>query len=129
VTDNAHLIVQAAHEAQATLGRARQALKRLDRSGAIINVNTVAQAASVSRSWIYRHPAVRAEIDNLRTTRPRPGSSPPPSAQRASTESLKRRLESALGDIGRLRTENAALQDQVAKMFGEQRVARRGPRS
>jgi hypothetical protein len=129
VTDNAHFIVQAARErSEAALERAQQALRRLDRSGAVINVQAVAQTASVSRSWIYRHPEVRAQVEELRrshTGRPMPIT---PSAQRASIESLQRRLEADQEELRCLRAENAALRDQVARLFGEQRVSRRSPR-
>lgn len=129
MTDNARFIVQAAHErAGATLCRAQQALRRLDRAGATVNVQAVAQAASVSRSWIYRHPAIRAEIENLRSKSTRSTTPSPPSAERASNDSLQRRLETGLDEIRRLKEENAELRDQVARMFGDQRHAQRGSR-
>ncbi len=47
-----------------------------------------------------------------------------PGAQRASDESLRQRLDGASAEIERLRIENTALRDQVARALGEQRIRR-----
>ena len=47
-----------------------------------------------------------------------------PAAQRASTESLRQRLDSARDEITRLRADNAALRRQLARSLGEQRLQR-----
>ncbi|WP_345576876.1 DUF6262 family protein [Nonomuraea rosea] len=51
-----------------TRSKASQALRELDRTGAPVTFQTVAQQASVSRSWLYTQPDIRAEIDRLGTT-------------------------------------------------------------
>jgi len=122
--DNSRLLVQAAKERhERTLHRAEEAIRRLDEAGGPINFHAVAGAAGVSRSWLYRQPAVRAEIDRLR--RPGPSATPRvPSAQRASVDSMQRRLELVHDEVRRLREENRELREQAAKLLGEQRVAR-----
>jgi len=126
--DNSAAIVAAARARRdATLRRARETLRRLDETGEPISFTAVASAASVSRAWLYREPTVRAEIDRLRS-RSRPGRRSPPSAERASTESLQCRLEAALDDLSVLREENRRLRDQLARRLGEHRADRsRGP--
>ena len=126
--DNSAVIVAAARARRdATLRRARETLRRLDETGEPISFTAVASAASVSRAWLYREPTVRAEIDRLRS-RSRPGRRSPPSAERASTESLQCRLEAALDDLSVLREENRRLRDQLARRLGEHRADRsRGP--
>lgn len=123
--DNSAFIVQAARDRRAaTLHRAQQALQRLDRTGSAINFRTVADAASVSRAWLYREPTLRAEIQRLRRPgRPGHDTGAVPSAQRASTESLQRRLETALADVTRLKHENHQLHEQIARLHGERRAA------
>ncbi len=123
-TDNTSHIVQAAKQRHHdTVEQARAALQRLDRTGEPVSFNAVAQAASISRSWLYRDPTMRAEIQRLRGTR---STSDPvvklPSAQRATLDSLQRRLETAHDDIRRLRDDNTRLRDQIAVLLGQRRL-------
>lgn len=126
--DNSAAIVAAARARRdATLRRAREALRRMDETGEPISFTALAAAASVSRAWLYREPAVRAEVDRLRS-QSRPGPRPPPSAERASAESIQRRLEAALADLSVLRDDNRRLREQLARRLGEHRAERtRGP--
>ncbi|MGH7702975.1 MAG: DUF6262 family protein [Gemmatimonadales bacterium] len=124
--DNTAFIVQAARDRRAaTLRRAQEALQRLDRAGAAINFRAVAEAASVSRAWLYREPTLRAEIQRLRRDRASDGTgtAATPSAQRASSGSLQRRLEAAVDEIARLKQDNRQLRDQIARLHGERRGA------
>jgi len=122
--DNSAFIVQAAKERrEATIRRAQDALRRLDKAGVPISFKTVAEAASVSRAWLYREPTLRAEIERLRTHRSTKDTVMAPSAQRASEESLGRRLEVAADEIARLKNENNQLREQVARLHGERRAA------
>lgn len=119
--DNSDHIVRAARQRHdRTVQRARTALRRLDRAGEPISFRTVAGAASVSRSWLYRDQPLRGEIERLRAAQP-PAVVTLPSAQRASLESLQRRLEAAHDEIRRLRRDNAVLRDQAARLFGQRR--------
>ena len=72
---------QARHEA--TLRRAESVLQRMAKRGDPVTFNRVAETAGVSRSWLYRQPMLRREIDRLRdASAARPGvlplSGPPP---------------------------------------------------
>jgi hypothetical protein len=126
--DNSRFIVQAAHDRRdETLHRAQDALRRLDRSGEPITFRSVAEAASVSRSWLYRQPVLRAEIERLRPTQPSAPQPVVPVAQHASAESLHQRLEALHEQAQRLREENRQLRDQVARMFGDRRSHRTAP--
>jgi len=106
---------------QDTRHRAVEALRRLDAAGEDVTYSGVAHAAGVSRSWLYRQPDLRTEIDRLRSSKTAAITNVP-SAQRASTDSLRRRLEATLDEIQRLRAENRQLREQVAKRFGQQRA-------
>ena len=121
--DNREALAAATHHrAETTRERARAALRRLDRDGAAITFAAVAAAADVSRSLLYRDPALRTEIDRLRTPKPL-GTTRPPAAERSSEASLQQRLTSALDDNRTLRDENQQLRDQIAVILGEQRAA------
>jgi hypothetical protein len=107
---------------ETTRARAREAVRRLDRAGHPITFAAVADAAKVSRSLLYSDPALRTEIETLRTTRPA-GVNQPPVAQRGSDDSLHQRLAAALDDNHALRAEIQLLRDQLAITLGEQRAA------
>ncbi|MGH3305033.1 MAG: DUF6262 family protein [Streptosporangiaceae bacterium] len=105
-----------------TLHRARTTLRALARRGEPITVRGVASAARVSRSWLYRQPQLIAEIDRLR--QPRPARRPSvPATQRASIESLRQQIHAYREEITRLRAENQALSEQLARQLGTARAA------
>jgi len=111
---------QARHEA--TLSRATNALRRLERRGEAVTFRRVAETAGVSRSWLYRQPQLRDEITRLRgAAAGRPGTLP--SAERATTDSLRQQLSTYRDEISRLRTENQELRDQLARHLGAARAA------
>ena len=92
---------QARHEA--TLRRAPAALQRLARRGEPVTFRRLAETAGVSRSWLYRQPQLRDEITRLRgAAAGRPGTLP--SAERATTDSLRQQLSTYRDEISRLRT-------------------------
>ncbi|MGH8929165.1 MAG: DUF6262 family protein [Egibacteraceae bacterium] len=101
--------------------QARTAIRRLDHDRAPITFASVAAAASVSRSLLYRDPALRTEIERLRTTTA-PEDRRPPAAERSTDASLKQRLAAALNDNRALRDDNAKLRQQIAVLLGEQRT-------
>jgi hypothetical protein len=107
---------------QSTRRRAEAALRSFAATGGPVSFAAVAAAASVSRSWLYREPDIRAEIDRLRA---RQGSSARPLAERASAESVQRHREALLADIVRLTEENRQLREEVARVFGERRASAR----
>jgi AraC-like DNA-binding protein len=114
-----HLRRAAAARHDATLDRARHAIAELDRSGHTVTIASVARAAHVSRSWLYRQPELRETIGRLRTVAAPPTN---PVAQRATPESIRQRLDATRQEIHRLRAENAALRDQLARTLGQQRA-------
>lgn len=120
-TETTPLVAAAHQRALDTRRRAVEAIRRCDATGEIVTFTSIAAAASVSRSWLYRQPDLRAEINRLRTT-VTTGTAIVPSAQRASTDSVRRRLEAAHDEIQRLKTENHHLREEVARRFGQQRA-------
>ncbi len=105
-----------------TLHRAQATLRTLARRGEPITVRRVASAAGVSRSWLYRQPQLLAEIDRLRQT-PRTRGPSLPANQRATVESLRHQLHAYREEIARLRAQNQALNEQLARHLGAARAA------
>lgn len=101
--------------------RATDAIRRLDRAGTAVTFAAVAEAASVSRAWLYRAPEIRSEIERLRA---KPSGSRLPSAQRSSVESYQRRIEALLEANHALRDENRRLNECLAGILGEARDPR-----
>jgi len=123
--DNIHHLRRAAAARNlATHDRARTAIEDLDRAGKPITFVAVARVAAVSRSWLYNQADLHDSITALHRSTAATDIATPPFAQRASNESLHQRLDSAREDITRLRADNAALRDQLARSLGEQRLSR-----
>jgi hypothetical protein len=107
------------------LNAAREAVERLCREGQAINFGSVSRAAGVSRTWLYSQAELRDSIGRLRSSvLPTPS---PEAVYRASASSLRQRLEVAGAEITRLRAENSALRDQLARQLGANRARLIGP--
>ena len=109
-----------------TRARARATLRRLNQQGATINYVTVAEAAGVSRSLLYRDPELRVEIDRLRnparTTTPRqPAAERMSQASRDEIHGAGRPAATLRHEVKELRRENQALRTRLAATLGEQR--------
>lgn len=116
-----HLIKAARQRHEHTRAKAIAAMHELDRSGAVLTFESVARHAGVSRSWIYTQTDLKDEIRRLRAQyRPEP-STPVPTGQRASDDSLRRRLEIANRRNRELADENQRLRRQLACALGQNR--------
>jgi hypothetical protein len=115
----------AARRHELTRAKAIQALRELDRAGALVTFAGVAQTAGISRSWLYTQPDISSQIRQLRQQANGAGSaSGVPAAQRATSASLRARLTAALDRNKQLADENAILRRQLARALGDQRSAR-----
>jgi len=108
-----------------TRSRAVQALRELDRAGTAVTFAGVAQAAGISRSWLYTQPDISSQIRRLRKKTDDAGSAGAiPAAQRSTDASLRARLIAALDRNKQLADDNARLRRQLARALGDQRSAR-----
>ena len=112
----------AARRHELTRAKAVQALRELDRAGTPVTFAGVAQAAGISRSWLYTQPDISDQIRRLREKTD--GAGAIPAGQRATDASLRARLTAALGRNKQLADENARLRRQLARALGDQRSAR-----
>lgn len=117
-----HLLQAAAARHHNAVVNATNAIRELDRAGQPITFQAVAAAAGVSRSWLYRDPQMRAEIEELRASTAS-SSAGPPSRERATRDSLRHQLATLHLDVAQLRRENKALRDQLARRLGEERTS------
>ncbi len=107
----------AAARSLATEQRARHAILELDRRGEPITFLAVATQARVRARYLYGHPQLRATIEQLRDEQRRVPSKLP-IRERASEESIRARLRSAIEENKRLRLENVQLRDELALAHG-----------
>ncbi len=116
-SDNSvHLQRWREQQATAANERVAEVLAAARRTGAGVSFAQVARAARVSRSWLYQS-CFAAEIRELRSD---PGL-PVRVSESASDASLKARLDDALDDNRRLRSEVADLRRQLEVALGERR--------
>lgn len=114
------LSAAAASRSVSATERARRALLELDRRGETITFVRVAEHAGVSRQFLYSNPNLRSEIERLRS-KSQPAPPRLPDRERASDESIRARLRSALDEHKRLRDEIAALRQELALAHGRVR--------
>ena len=120
----------AARRHELTRAKAVQALRELDRAGTPVTFAGVAQAAGISRSWLYTQPDISGQIRRLRQETDGAGSAGAgsagaiPAGQRATDASLRARLAAALDRNKQLADDNARLRRQLARALGDQRSAR-----
>jgi hypothetical protein len=114
----------AARRHELTRAKAVQALREIDRAGPPVTFARVAEAAGISRSWLYTQPDISSQIRRLRQKTNAAGSAGGiPAAQRATDASLRARLATALERNKQLADENARLRRQLARALGDQRSA------
>jgi hypothetical protein len=121
-SDNSiHLATAARQRHELTRAKAIAALHELDRTGARITFESVADAASVSRSWLYSQIDLKDEIRRLRARNQPRHATPTPARQRASDDSIRQRLDLALRRNRELAAENQQLRRQLAHALGQLR--------
>ncbi|MHB1555185.1 MAG: DUF6262 family protein [Acidimicrobiales bacterium] len=111
---------QARHDA--TVAKATAALRSLASAREPVSFGGVARRAGISRSWLYRQPELRQEIERLRTASP-VGSKMAAPIHPASDESNRQRIALYREELARLKAENATLREQLARRLGAERAA------
>lgn len=105
--DNTHFVIAAARDrSRQARERAERALTLAQRSPTRPTVADIARAAKVSRSWLYTQTDLMAALHELQgKTTPTTSSG----ERSATTESLRQRLDAALGKNKKLRDANTEL--------------------
>lgn len=116
-----HLATAARQRHEHARAKTIAAMHELDRTGTALTFESVARHAGVSRSWIYTQTDLTDEIRRLRAQRRPQPSTPVPTQQRASDDSLRRRLEIAHRRNRELADENQRLRRQLACALGQNR--------
>lgn len=117
-----HIVTAAKRRHEFTRAKAIAALHELDRTGARITFEAIADRAGVSRSWLYTQPDIKGEITRIRAQQRPPNNQAPPPRQRADENSLRQRLDLALRRNRELADENQRLRRQLAHALGQARL-------
>jgi hypothetical protein len=124
LVDNTRFLVEASQRRhREARERTEQAITTAARSKGTATVVSIARVAKVSKSWIYTQRDLVVAIDQLR----RQTTSQGPVSRPASTESLRRRLETSLVRNRTLRQQVVALTHQLEVAHGELRRLRSFP--
>ncbi len=118
-----HLAAAQQRRHQELVERTSATLRRLDRDGSDITFVAVANAANVSRAFLYKTATLSEEITRLRGLRSAPGQRLP-AAQRSTDASKDAILLRLKADNRLLRAENRELRAQNEALLGRMREAR-----
>ena len=122
--NTAALTRAARRRAEQARHHAEHALAAAGRTGRPVTVAGLAKAAGVSRSWLYTQPDLIDAIRQLQQRHPAPERTGP---QPATVTSLRHRLDTALARIKQLRADNGELTRQLETAHGEIRRLRHTP--
>lgn len=113
-----HLSNAARKRSAAKRAAAIAAIRELDRLRARITVAAVAKRAGVSREFIYSHPDLRQEIEELRARHSANGAAQVPYAERATEASLRERNSQLRARNQTLAEDNKYLRRHLALALG-----------
>lgn len=102
--------------------RIQQAIKRLRRRGAAINISTVAREAGVSRSVIHRRPELRQQINALQLLEAvpdEPAPLTPTDIESSIIAALRTRLKAKEAHIADLKGQLREKETIIATLHGE----------
>lgn len=114
----------AAAKRQAAVARAETGIRTLTKTGQPITFRAVAAAGGVSVDFLYRHPGIRARIEQLRGQEPPRASRQPRHDPGAAAAGVVATLTARLAE---LRRELAETRAQLAAAHGELLALRRSP--
>ena len=119
-----HLRDQASEKSERAHAAVERALIALEARGKAINFETVAEAAGVSKGYLYANATFRKKIADKRKPPP-PPVPPSRSAQAARSVGQQTKLDASTREIKRLRAENAQLRSENERLRGDLAAARR----
>ncbi len=116
----------AAAKRQAAVARAETGIRTLTKTGQPITFRAVAAAGGVSVDFLYRHPGLRARIEQLRGQEP-PRASRQPRHDPGDAAAAAGVVATLTARLAELRRELAETRAQLAAAHGELLALRRSP--
>ncbi|MDP7990393.1 DUF6262 family protein [Bacillus sp. MHSD_36] len=94
-----------------------KAISKLSLEGKVINFNSVAKEANVSKSWLYKEQDIRKRIESLRKQQQNHSSTR--SMVKKSSRSEEVLIKTLKMRTKELEVENKKLKNQIQKLYGE----------
>lgn len=113
------LASSAASKKEATIKKTEAAISELLKASAVINFNTVAEKAGVSKAWLYREPAVADRIKRLRGQQASNQAKAHKESERASEASNHALVTTLKARVKELESENRELKKQLEVVYGK----------
>ncbi|MBD2569882.1 DUF6262 family protein [Anabaena lutea] len=98
------------------LAKTDKAIQQLIKDKKKINFNTVAEAADVSKAWLYKEPVIKQRIQSLREQCLEEKKLPP--QERTSESSWKAKYQTLKDRLQRVEAENRGLREQLEVAYG-----------
>lgn len=113
------LASSAASKKEATLKKTQAAISELLKANDLINFNTVAEKAGVSKAWLYRETDIADRIKRLRDQQAGQEPKAYREAQRASDASKSALVTTLKARVKELESENRDLKKQLEVVYGK----------
>ncbi len=113
------LASSAASKKEATLKKTETAISELIKANDIINFNTVAEKAGVSKAWLYRETDIAGRIKRLRDQQANQEPKAYKETQRASDASKSALVTTLKARVKELESENRELKKQLEVVYGK----------
>lgn len=113
------LASSAASKKEATVKKTEAAISELLKASAVINFNTVAEKAGVSKAWLYREPAFADRIKRLRDQQAGNQQKAHKESERASEASNQALVTTLKARVKELESENRELKKQLEIVYGK----------
>ena len=113
------LASSAASKKEATVKKTEAAISALLKVSAVINFNTVAEKAGVSKAWLYREPAFADRIKRLRDQQAGNQPKAHKESERASEASNQALVTTLKARVKELESENRELKKQLEIVYGK----------
>jgi len=113
------LASSAASKKEVTLKKTEKAISELLKANDLINFNTVAEKAGVSKAWLYRETGIADRIKRLRDQQANKEPKAYKETQRASDASKSALVATLKARVKELESENRELKKQLEVVYGK----------
>lgn len=116
VRNTTEIVRLAKQKSKKTREKVDKAISKFSIEGKVINFNSIAKEANVSKSWLYKEHDIRQRIESLRKQQKTENVISKPKKSSRSEEVLIKTLKTRVKE---LEEENIRLRNQIQKLYGD----------